>query len=313
MLKNNDYIILANRVSGNLDEYEKNFLLSGVAGILGCERKGFETADKGDFMICAEELKRNYKCVVVAGGDGTFSDVLNAGDNNGCVLAYLPLGTGNAVGSAFGYEMSEFNDLSRIAERIVNGEDHAIDLIKCEASYKSCKGLMCGVGIDADVIKRSNIYRSEDKNSLEAYVRASVDAVFGKYDSFNLNDRFIRDTVTVDVDGEVEIFSNLITYVITKHPFFGYGLMVNPTAKMDSGFLHGVAVTGGIPTIAKALLTSANKGTIFGGNMAGKVHCADEIRIFPTRDLPLQVDGNLFAEGKEFYFKVLKGDVKVRY
>ena len=309
------YIILVNRVSGGQhDPYYKSFDLSGPSSIFGCDIEGFDTPDKEKFILKAAKLKQEYKCIVVAGGDGTFSDVLNAGPNNGCVLAYLPLGTGNAVGSAFGYDKSEFNDLSRIAERIVNGQDHAIDTILCETPTKSCIGLMCGIGIDADVIKRSIEYREEKKKgSLEAYIRGSIDAIFGKYDSLKLNDRYIRDTVTVDIDGKIEMFPNMITYVITKHPYFGYGLKVNPTATLDSGFLHGIAVTGGIPTIAKALLTSANKGTIFGGNMAGKVHCADEIKLHTTRNLPIQVDGNLFTEGKEFNFKVLKGDVKVRF
>jgi diacylglycerol kinase family enzyme len=38
-----------------------------------------------------------YEVIVVAGGDGTFSDVINAIDTSRTPVAYLPLGSGNAM------------------------------------------------------------------------------------------------------------------------------------------------------------------------------------------------------------------------
>ncbi|NQV91684.1 hypothetical protein HQ489_04375 [Candidatus Woesearchaeota archaeon] len=297
------YVILANPQSGNLPEYEKEFLLSGARGILDCDVIGFGQL-KNKFLSEAVRLKQEYDCVVVAGGDGTFSDVINSSSNQNVVLAYLPLGTGNAMGSALGYGMSKFGDLASIAGRIKNGENKSIDVILCETPTTTTKGLMVGVGMDADIINRSQGLRKAGMNSLNSYIAGSITSVFGGYQ---------RETISLEIDDKATAISDLVAFAISKHPYFGYGLRANPHAVLNSGKLHGLSFTGGIPMILKLLLTSSFDGTIFGGNTQGIPYTADRIKITSTNPLPLHIDGNFVDAANEFEFTILPKELTMRY
>ncbi len=297
------YVILANPQSGNLPEHEKEFLLSGARGILDCEVIGFGQL-KQKFLTEAVRLKQEYDCVVVAGGDGTFSDVINAGSNENVVLAYLPLGTGNAMGSALGYELSEFRDIAGIARKIKRGDNKSIDAILCETPNTSAKGLITGVGMDADIINRSQGLRIAGMNPLNSYIAGSITSVFGGYQ---------RQTVSLEIDDKATAISDMVAFAITKHPYFGYGLRANPHAVLDSGKLHGLSFTGGIPMILKVLMTSSFNGNIFGGNTEGAPHLAEKIKITSTNPLPLHVDGNFVDSANEFEFTILQKELTMRY
>ena len=292
------YIILANPKSGNLDEYEKKFLLSGAKGVLNAELFGLDTTSKEDFIECARKAKKKYDCVVVAGGDGTFSDVLNAGPND-CTLAYLPLGTGNAVGSALGYQMSRFKDLAYIAGYIMNSGEQSKDTILCETSHQSMIGLMTGVGIDADVIQRSQALRESGMNSLNSYVVGSLMSVFGG---------FRRPTISLEIDDKAGAISDLATLMVTKHPFIGYGLKANPSANLTSGYLHAIAMTSGVPGIAWSLGTAK-----FGGNRVGTHYLAERINVTCSDPLPIHVEGSFFTSSPEVSFLIQPESVRVRY
>jgi len=69
----------------------------------------------------------------VAGGDGTFSQVLNTVDLSETSLAFLPFGTGNALTFALGYRGGVFD----IAARIRQGREHRCDLIHCDNRKKA--------------------------------------------------------------------------------------------------------------------------------------------------------------------------------
>ncbi len=49
------------------------------------------------------ELARRFDVLVIAGGDGTFSDAINSVSTDETTIAFLPLGTGNAMAHALHY------------------------------------------------------------------------------------------------------------------------------------------------------------------------------------------------------------------
>lgn len=298
------YVILANPNSGSENEYTKRFYLSGAAGVLNCDVLGFDTSSKQEFIEFATELKKEFECIVIAGGDGTFSDALNAGNNINTIFAYLPLGTGNALASALEYEKFKPKELSLIAERIKHGANHAIDTILCETENISCKGLMAGVGLDSKIIQESEKHRETGKSALTSYSLATLANIFLPNN---------KSTYTLEIDGEINIIPDTISFIIMKHPFFGYKLKVNPNAELKSRFLHGVAFSGGIPQISQLFLTSFNNGTIFGGNKTGKHYCGENIKISTTHPIHLQVDGNYITQASYFQFQVLKKEIMIRY
>ena len=88
--------------------------------------------------------------LVIAGGDGTLSDIINSIDTAQKPVAFLPLGTGNTMQHALKYKGS----IAEIAMRIRDGEIHQYDLVNCQGKV------------------RSNLSRLSDHRLGEGYVRS---------------------------------------------------------------------------------------------------------------------------------------------
>ena len=99
------YAIISNPVSGTTTIDQKRNALEAPAGILGAGIHGLDTRSPDDLMACVRDLAANCDVIVIAGGDGTFSDIINAVDTAQKPVAFLPLGTGNALRHAFKYRV----------------------------------------------------------------------------------------------------------------------------------------------------------------------------------------------------------------
>ncbi len=113
-------------------------------GPLDATRKIEEEAAKGEHL-------RVYAC----GGDGTFNEcVCGAALKPNVAVCPFPTGTGNDFCRMFGDEKELFRDLNAL----LDGEEHAIDLLDCNGRYSAN---ICSVGVDArigtDVHKYSSI------------------------------------------------------------------------------------------------------------------------------------------------------------
>ena len=84
------YVIITNPVSGRLNLDQKRKLLDKAAGILDANVVGLEVGSREEFSACAKEVASSVDVLVVAGGDGSVSDVINAVDTSQTPIAYLP-------------------------------------------------------------------------------------------------------------------------------------------------------------------------------------------------------------------------------
>ena len=112
------YAIITNPVSGEMTADQKRAALAQTAEILNAGIHGLDTTTAEEFGQCARELATRCDVLVAAGGDGTFSDIINSIDTAQTPVAFLPLGTGNALRHALQYK----GELADIAVRIRNGE-----------------------------------------------------------------------------------------------------------------------------------------------------------------------------------------------
>ena len=122
------YAIITNPVSGKMTVDQKQRVLAKAAEILDAKIYGLDIISTDDFDQCGRELATHCDVLVTAGGDGTFSDIINAIDTANTTIAYLPLGAGNAIRYALHYKGS----LTDIALRIRDGTIRKYDLVNCD-------------------------------------------------------------------------------------------------------------------------------------------------------------------------------------
>ena len=285
--------IIANPKSGPTSIPRKAKTLRGAAEILGHDTivAGLETISREEFVHCAMDLATKVDVMIVAGGDGTFSDIINAVDSK-TTLSYMPFGSGCALRYALGLPPQ----LSRIAKQIKDGRLHRLDLILCDDSIKA---FMASVGLEGDILNRREALRASGVRGPQAYAMATFSSFVADLE---------RTDMAITVDGKTLAVPHAVTAIVTKIPYYGYNMKVVPNAAFDDGRLHLLAVNSGrselVHTVASAFID---------GNKLGTYRAGREIQIKMQQERHAQTDGNLYRTGKAFRFRVLPQALNMWY
>jgi diacylglycerol kinase (ATP) len=282
--------MVINPTAGPASVKRKMQTLEAVKGILGdCEIQGLDTCSRQELMQCATELAQRVEVLIVAGGDGTMSDVINALGGS-TVLSYLPFGSGCALR----YALDLPPQLTRVARRIKEGRLCRFDLISCDGGRKAFMG---SIGLEADILSRRESLRESGINGPPAYAMATFGSFFSELE---------RTDMTISVDGEELHVPSAVTAIITKIPYYGYKMKVVPNAVFDDGYLHLLAINSAwgeiLQGVANAFLYE---------NKLGIYRKAREIRISMPQERYAQLDGNIYRQGTSFHFEVLPGALQM--
>jgi len=276
--------MIVNPTAGPTNVARKRQTLEGVKKVLGeCEIRGLETRSREEFMQCAAELAREVEVLIVAGGDGTFSDAINALDSH-TVLSFLPFGSGCALQ----YALDLPPQLTRAAKRIKEGQLRLYDLILCDESRKA---FMASIGLEADILHRREELRESGINGPPAYAMATLGSFFTELE---------RTDMTIGLDDETLVVPNAVTAIVTKIPYYGYKMKVVPNAVFDDGYLHLLAVNSGWAEIVGGMANA-----FLYENKLGVYRKAREIRITMERERYAQLDGSIYRKDTTFHFQVL--------
>jgi diacylglycerol kinase (ATP) len=285
------YAIITNPASGRMTVDRKRFELAKAAQILDAQIHGLDTGSAQELAQCAQGLAARYDILVAAGGDGTFSDIINAVDPAQTPVAYLPLGTGNAMRYALKYK----GDLIDIAMRIRDGRIHNYDLINCDDKKRA---FTVSVGIEGTVIRLRDRYVAQGAVGLKPYLKAVLRSYLKEYKHTDAR---------ITIDGEVFAMKNLLSLMIVKQPYYGYGMNVVPEARFHDGRMHICCLDSGL---FKSLLGGITAFTI--GNRIGQYYTGSRLTVKLDRPLALQYNGNSGWEADAFTFEVLPGALKIK-
>jgi diacylglycerol kinase family enzyme len=286
------YAIIANPKAGGLSVDQKRRLLAPASQILNADVHGLDTASASELAGCAVELSSRCDVLVVAGGDGTLSDIINAIYPSRLSLAYLPFGTGNAIRRTLAYR----GGITDIARRIRNGRLHHYDLVRCDEKRLT---FLASVGIDGIAVKLWTRYRQQGYSPKKAYFLASTRAWMRTYQPGRI--RLTVDETEITVD-------KLLSLVVVPQPYFGLGMKIVPRAKWDDGRLHICCISSGWWHLASVITTSF---TI--GNRTGIYRSGTKAVVHSEKPLTLQIDGDLGWESDTFSFEVLPGILRMQH
>ncbi|MBD3304462.1 hypothetical protein GF343_04920 [Candidatus Woesearchaeota archaeon] len=278
------YGLLVNPAAGRKSTAEKKKITSHAAKILGnCTTAGLETKSAKEFRACAAKLAKKVDVLIVAGGDGSFYEAVNSIDSD-VALAYLPLGTGNALKYALGLHGSELN----IIKQIKNGKEHRHDLI----SYKNRKAVFASIGLDGEILqKKSYGLCSYALRLFEHFVRG-----------------FSRTSAEICIDDEKITMQDTISLIVTKIPYYGFGLKVVPKASLNDGKLHFLAVNDNFS------FWCGLTASLFWKNTLGKYCSGKNIHIKTKNPCHAHLNGiPLQEKSTEFRFTIKENAIRMVY
>ncbi|SFR83921.1 diacylglycerol kinase [Agromyces sp. CF514] len=176
--------------------------------------------------LAREAVATDPRALVIVGGDGTLSSVLDAVVGTGVPIALVPAGTGNDLARALGLPFEGDEAAAAAAELALLGTARAIDVGEVESDAGLRRFLtVAALGFDAHVSERTNRLRWP-RGRARYYVALLVELV---------RLRPMRFEFAVDGGTRRVLPGTLIAVGSTRS--YGGGMPVCPAAEPDDGLL----------------------------------------------------------------------------
>jgi diacylglycerol kinase family enzyme len=185
------------------------------------------TPEKRAGLVSQAASDPRCRCLVVVGGDGTVSDVIN--DEPSVPLTVFPAGTENLAAKHFGLG----RDPKALAALIAAGRPGRVDLGRAGDRRFL---LMAGFGFDGEVVTRHHLARASRAGTIRptnrlAYVQPILQT--------SLSYRFPSISVRIADAGAHEVLTGTTVFVFNL-PHYTLSLPFAPTARDDDGWLNVV-------------------------------------------------------------------------
>jgi len=253
-------------------------VLHELVGKQNCELRP-TSRDVGTRQMARMALDDGFDRIIVAGGDGTISQVVNgiAPDFSEVQLAVLPFGTGNDLARSLGFTPDQLS----AASQAFGCRVETIDLMRVDADDGTtwCVNAAHG-GLGGQVAADVHSADKQRWGSL-AYWITSVSHIID-LEEFD---------VTLDLDGDhVEL--RTVGVAVANGRFVGGGFPISPKALLNDGYLDVTTV----PVLPTHELMAAGINFALGRDQYEdrvRHYRARRIRLHTTPSMPFSIDGEL--------------------
>ncbi|EOI36611.1 YegS//BmrU family lipid kinase [Enterococcus faecium EnGen0313] len=180
-----------------------------------------------------------FPLLIIVGGDGTLHQVLDTFYQMEVEfpVAYIPAGSGNDFARGAGLPKNPKKGLQLI---LAAQSPEKVHIMAYEEKISEKKGIAVnnfGIGLDAAIVHATN--HSSTKKRLNKYNLGSFSYLFSILRALFTQKGF---PILVDAGGKQLSFSNAFLCTATKHPFFGGGIAIVPTADASKPVIDFVVV-----------------------------------------------------------------------
>ena len=225
--------------------------------------------------IVREEIAKGRKFIIVGGGDGTISSVVDHFAYKSVVLGVLPLGTANDFARTIGIPL----DVERAIDVLVNGKVADVDLGKINHDFFA-NGASIGM---ASLVGRAA------PQGLKRWLGRAAYALVGAYEFM----RYRPFRCTVAIDGMETAFEALDVRIASG----GYhgGVLVAPEADPDDGNIVVKIVKGGSKwALARVWMRTAMRASSVPANI--EILRAPGLAIETIPRQHVSIDGEVIAQ-----------------
>jgi diacylglycerol kinase (ATP) len=242
----------------------------------GLRPHAFWRPEERHAALSLADLAEHFRCVIVAGGDGTVRDVLS--QRPSIPMAVFPLGNENLFAKEFGFDLNPI----RLAHAIEKGAARPVDV---GTVGSKCFSVVVSAGFDAEVVHRVAEWRVHHSglkriNSL-SYVPRALKAL-GAYS-------FPR----LEIEADGERFEGYHVFILNVNRY-GMGLSLAPDARADDGLLDWLLLTrpGRFNLVGYLAKLALRIDPVPKTAVRGR---ANRIAIHSDGQTPVQVDGDAFG------------------
>ncbi|HWR32807.1 MAG TPA: YegS/Rv2252/BmrU family lipid kinase, partial [Chitinophagaceae bacterium] len=253
----------------------------------------FPSVADGDYSFMIPIInEKKITDVVIAGGDGTVSQVVGSLMNCNVNFGIIPCGSGN--GLALAAKISRQPD--KALNNVFNGKALAIDGFYINGRF-AC--MLCGLGFDAKV---AHDFADQPKRGLATYARMALKNFFSmKPYPFRLE----LEDATIEADAYFLSIANSNQ--------FGNNFTIAPKASLSDGLLDIVIVTSKnkISFILQTLRQLAGLNKLHSSSLIkekrGVIYFqTDKLTISNFSGAPLHIDGDPAKAERELKIEVIK-------
>jgi len=286
-------IYIVNPISGTGVQKGLEKLIEQKSKTAGISFQIFPSVASGDYSFLIPDIKgKKITDVVIAGGDGTISQVVSSLMKEDVNFGIIPCGSGNGLA----YTAKIPKQPAKALDIIFRGKASAIDGFTINNHF-AC--MLCGLGLDARV---AHDFAQQPRRGLTTYIKQAV------------KNFFLARTYSFEWKVNNNTFNTDAYFIsIANSNQFGNNLTIAPKASLTDGLLDIVIVTSqnklsvllqtlkqiiGRNKLQTASLIEKKKGVIY--------FQTDKLSIINHSQAPLHIDGDPAETPDELKIEVTK-------
>ena len=281
-------VLIANPRAGSVSRRTRDVIERALSADFKLEVVETERRDHAQ-ELSGDAADRGFDAVVAFGGDGTVNEVAQGLVGTDTALGVLPGGTTNVMARALGIPRDPVEATSFVASHLRSGTKRRINVGRIDKRYFL---FSCGIGLDAEVVKRVESDANRYKGRREwLFVKHGLAAGATDYRS---HEPKIKVTTSAGESAEA-----LFAICCNARPFTyfkRFPVDVCPEALLDEGLDLLTMSTIHMTTIPRVIWSIFVSRSHIRWRNSRYWHDLDSFSWVSERPLPVQVDGDYVGE-----------------